>query len=743
MTVVKKQILKWLNLDYEGEDLTIYQEILATDNLKLLMGHCRFMVALLLALLGVLQISGRSGQQIVLIFAVTISLMVLIYCLARTTLRKKQHLADRTGILCTLFIVTLHLAGIQYDIVEYPQRRSVLLVIIIVGCSALFDCLPKRYLGISLPLLVLMSVMVWQFDDKRLVAVEILNFVCATLVGISICWQKSNNRYGMMINHRQKEENLSALEEQIDIVRTISTVFSSVMQVCPATRRMEVIKTTEQGRAIIGNETNVDIIWERLLRDRIKEEYRENVRAFMNLEDVSERIGNRTYICCEFEDREGIWKRAALLPRNVDPDGTVRELILIIRTIDEEKKQELAYEDQIRQAMEEAIRASMAKTDFLRRMSHDIRTPINGIQGMIRIAEHYPEDRAKQAECRDKIWHASGYLLDLVNDVLDMSKLETGDMKIEREPFDVTQLLREMNAIVEAQTMERNISYRVESKPKEHTHLIGAQLQLRRILVNIAGNALKYNREGGYIRVSSREVEVKGDTVMYEFVCEDNGRGMSQEFQQRMFEPFSQENDTARTNYEGTGLGLAIVKKLVENLDGQISVTSERGKGSRFVITLPFEIDRNYKETEQVVSAEKNMAISGLQILLVEDNALNLEVAQFILEKSGAQVTIARNGQEALRIFCQAESGTFDVILMDIMMPVMDGFEATRNIRQSDHADAGTVPILAMTANAFEEDIQRCMEAGMNDHISKPIDEEKLLTVVAHAVAQKKISQNS
>jgi signal transduction histidine kinase len=382
----------------------------------------------------------------------------------------------------------------------------------------------------------------------------------------------------------------------------------------------------------------------------------------------------------------------------------------------------------------EANHTNRIKMDFLHQMSHDIRTPINGIRGMVRIGNSYPEDMAKQKECRDKIWDASGLLLDLVNDVLDMGKLESGEMKPEDCAFDLYELMENVTAIMENQAGRQNVTLKIDELTGSHWNLVGSAVYVRRILVNIISNAIKYNCQNGSVTISCRELkqEVDKNGTVYEFVCADTGIGMSAEFQKHMFEQFTQEKAVGEVAHHGTGLGLAIVKKLVDELKGTIRCESEIGKGTVFYITIPFIIDANVEQHKALPDDLQNKNLDGVTVLLVEDNDMNMEVAEFILTEEKATVIKAVNGQEAVDIFAKSKKGQIDIILMDIMMPIMDGETATRNIRSLNREDATTIPIIAMTANAFEEDIQSAIDAGMNAHIAKPVEPDKIKKAILH-----------
>ena len=399
-----------------------------------------------------------------------------------------------------------------------------------------------------------------------------------------------------------------------------------------------------------------------------------------------------------------------------------------------EQEKDEKYKAELLVAAKKAEAANEAKTEFLQRMSHDIRTPINGICGLVNMADHYADNVEKQMEYRTKVKEASNLLLELVNDVLDMSKLESGEIVLEEIPFNLSSISREVFIVIEQMAAEQNIRIMWEKKEITHRDFIGSPGYVKRVMMNILSNAVKYNRENGQIYISCMEIpSEQPEMTTMEFVCRDTGIGMTAEFQKCVFEPFAQEHTGSRTKFAGTGLGMPIAKNLVEKMGGTITFKSEEGVGTTFVIRVPFKINLYAdKREEQKDVSEKS--IKGLHILLAEDNELNMEIAEFMLQNEGADVTKAWNGQEAVELFRNSEPGEFDVILMDIMMPVMNGYEATKMIRSLDREDAKAIPIIAMTANAFTEDRLRAKEAGMNEHISKPVDVRLLVKVICKLV---------
>ena len=400
----------------------------------------------------------------------------------------------------------------------------------------------------------------------------------------------------------------------------------------------------------------------------------------------------------------------------------------------QEQEKDEKYKAELLRAAKKAEAANEAKTEFLQRMSHDIRTPINGICGMINVADHYADNMEKQTECRAKIKKTSHLLLELINEVLDMSKLESDEVVLEDIPFNLNSIFEEILGVIEHMAAEQNIRIIWEEKEVTHWNLIGSPVHVKRILMNILSNAVKYNKENGYVYIGCREIPSKQTAMTtLEFVCRDTGIGMTEAFQKRIFEPFAQEHAGSRTKFAGTGLGMPITKKLVEKMGGTISFESKEGTGTTFVIRIPFQIDADMKDRTET-EEKTETSIQGLHVLLTEDNELNMEIAEFVLQNEGAVVTKAWNGQKAVDIFRKSRPGEFDVILMDIMMPVMNGYEAAKMIRSLDREDAKVIPIIAMTANAFTEDKMRAKEAGMDEHIAKPVDGKLLVKVINELV---------
>ena len=387
---------------------------------------------------------------------------------------------------------------------------------------------------------------------------------------------------------------------------------------------------------------------------------------------------------------------------------------------------------QLEESIKREKKANSAKTNFLSRMTHDIRTPLNGIIGLLKIEETHADDQELIRANRKKMLVSANHLLSLINDMLQMSKLEDKDMVLAHELVNLNELSRDILTIVEQRAAEAGVTLEYDKSPVQvkYPYVYGSPLHLRQLFLNIYGNCIKYNKVGGKVETHFECLGMEDNVVTYRWTIADTGIGMSQEFLAHIFEPFAQERSDARSVYQGTGLGMAIVKSLVDKMNGTIEITSEEGVGSTFVITIPFEItDGDEKQKEE--TATEKVSIEGLHLLLAEDNELNAEIAEVLFEDEGASIVIAKNGQEAIDQFKNHQPGTFDAILMDIMMPQVDGFSATRAIRSMERADAQEIPIIAMTANAFDEDAKQCFEAGMNAHLSKPLQMDIVVTTIA------------
>ena len=526
----------------------------------------------------------------------------------------------------------------------------------------------------------------------------------------------------------KKERARKHLQFRKDLIATIGKIYCAIyfLDLDKGTYMEITGKSAYQNT--LGNEGLLNKGNRIVRRFLVAPESQASMKNFLDPSTLSDRLRERDTLCQSYLTTDGIWHLGRFLVKGRHEDGSVATLLYTIHDIDETKRAEIAYQEELKKSAREAQIANQAKTDFLRRMSHDIRTPINGILGMIEIADNHPTDIEKLKDCRHKIRQAAGTLLSMVSDILDMNKLESGMLEPESVPFDIWALLMEVNHLTEMQAPAYGVTVHVKNPPFPVRRVIGSPTFLRRVLLNIASNALKYNRRGGRIEFSCEKIEIKGEKVYFTLTCADTGIGMSPSFQQRAFEPFTQESNTARTHYMGTGLGLSIVKEFISKMGGTITLSSQKDVGTRFTITIPFTIDHASQEAETV--SQSPVSLSGLHVLLVEDNELNREIALCLLEKEGMEITTCENGAEAVKAFRESPLGYYDLILMDIMMPVMDGYEASRRIRSLPRRDASTIPIFAMTANAFQDDIEKSHQSGMNEHLTKPLHTKTMLDAI-------------
>lgn len=526
----------------------------------------------------------------------------------------------------------------------------------------------------------------------------------------------------------KKERARKHLQFRKDLIATIGKIYCAIyfLDLDKGTYMEITGKSAYQNT--LGNEGLLNKGNRIVRRFLVAPESQASMKNFLDPSTLSDRLRERDTLCQSYLTTDGIWHLGRFLVKGRHEDGSVATLLYTIHDIDETKRAEIAYQEELKKSAREAQIANQAKTDFLRRMSHDIRTPINGILGMIEIADNHPTDIEKLKDCRHKIRQAAGTLLSMVSDILDMNKLESGMLEPESVPFDIWALLMEVNHLTEMQAPAYGVTVHVKNPPFPVRRVIGSPTFLRRVLLNIASNALKYNRRGGRIEFSCDKIELTGEKVYFTLTCADTGIGMSPSFQQRAFEPFTQKSNTARTHYMGTGLGLSIVKEFISKMGGTITLSSQKDVGTRFTITIPFTIDHASQEAETV--SQSPVSLSGLHVLLVEDNELNREIALCLLEKEGMEITTCENGAEAVKAFRESPLGYYDLILMDIMMPVMDGYEASRRIRSLPRRDASLIPIFAMTANAFQDDIEKSHQSGMNEHLTKPLHTKTMLDAI-------------
>lgn len=535
----------------------------------------------------------------------------------------------------------------------------------------------------------------------------------------------------LLVRQHSEKEYFKRQKKQLNVVRAISSIYVTMAIFHLHRMEFEEIRCSDRMKSVLAGKRGSEEVIGTITAKIIAPEFREPYRDFMNPETLKERLKNVKNRSAMFRDINGIWYLCILIPQQLEENGEVRDVLVAARNVNDYKQSEERYKEELRKTVRDAELANGVKSSFLRRMSHDVRTPVNGIRGMAVIAKRVALDPGRVAECMDKIISSSDYLQDLLDDVLRMSKLESGEIAFEERTFDLRGLLQDIRLFMEEQAEERQVHFTMKMDEIIHHMVIGSPLHVRQIIQNLVSNAVKFNHTDGSVDICCREIgAMQADgTVEYEFVIRDTGIGMSQEFQKHMFEVFAQEENTARSTYSGNGLGLSIAKELIDRMGGTVEFVSEKGVGTTFTVRLPLKTDTDRQKAVQEES-RKQFSIRGVKVLIAEDNELNMEIAKTLLEDEGAVITQAYDGSEAVEIFSSHEPGSFDVILMDIMMPKMDGLEASRKIRSLDRKDAQTIPIFAMTANAFIEDKRKSRAAGMNEHLSKPLDMQEVMEMI-------------
>lgn len=520
----------------------------------------------------------------------------------------------------------------------------------------------------------------------------------------------------------QLEDALDKTKKQNEIISAIAKTFNAIYRVDIINDKIEEIASDDISRHLKKDVASASEQFNYVCDNLVAPEYRELVRPFMDISTLEERLKDEEFVTTEYKMNDGNWHRMRFVAKRKDASGRLTHVLCLIRIISDTKRTEENLYFEAEQAKKEVD----MKTQFLKTMSHDIRTPLNGLIGMIKMADQYSDDVVMRSKLRNKAQQSLEYLVSLVNDILDMNKLQSGDLKDQQLTFDFINFLRELNHIYYDKAAEKGIKYDIdwENVKFVHSTLIGNPVYLGRALSNIASNAVKFSPSGSTITVWGNEEIIDDKHVLYTLYCKDEGEGMTDEFIKHAFDMFSQQNQTSRTKYEGSGLGLAMSKKLIERMGGIIKLESKKGVGTTAIIKVPFELG----DTDTVGSIDyENVPTKGVHALLVDDNELNIEIAKFFLEDNGMEVTCAYDGKEAVDIFEKSEDGYFGVIYMDILMPNMNGLDATREIRALNRKDAKKVPIIAVSANTFSDDVFESRKAGMNKHLGKPLDEEKMI----------------
>ncbi len=724
---MEQRIRNWFTLGLEEEftrygALAEYNTALAQDNLEKLRNCCAISIPLLVFVMVTKCLLEGFGPDNVVPFALTAAAVLLIRGLLR---HPPQGMGDveLSFLLTASFNAVWYALTMYYDIVLQPTRPSVLCCLAFLILTTLFNTHPRdNLIGVSLALGAFATL---NFVHAPLgtALLNLRNVLIAVIIGIYIDQKntRTNIHEKIYTSMYKAATKTGILVGQVDLDRD----------------RFEVLQCPDYMESVLTGNTKADAALGQIEKLFVAEPFREQFRQLWDLPTLPDRMAANGQLSFYFQDFRQIWYQLVIVEQS-RVAGRTCAVVAIVRDVDEEKRKEFAYQQQLEQAMQEARAANAAKTSFLSRMSHDIRTPLNGIIGLLSINDKYPEDAALQARNRKKILVAANHLLSLINDVLQMSKLESGELVLANEPFDLNRTSLEIVDIVSQRAAEAGVTlvYDAEHLNKlPYACVYGSPLHVRQLFLNIYGNCVKYNHPGGSVNTTVNTVRVENGTVRYRWCIRDTGIGMSPEFVQHIFDPFTQERADARSVYQGTGLGMSIVKALVDKMGGSITVESRLGVGTTFVVELPFTI----ADQALLVPAEPAApagSIRGLHLLLAEDNDLNAEIASTLLTDEGASITRAADGQQALELFRSSAAGTYDAILMDVMMPRMDGLAATRAIRALDRPDARSIPILAMTANAFDEDARQCLDAGMNAHLAKPLQMDHVVSTLVQLCRQ-------
>lgn len=721
-TWMVQRLRSWFTLGLEEEftqygALAKYNISLARDNLEKLHDCCTISIPLLaFVLVTKCLLEGFYPGNVV-----PFCLAAAVICGIRGLLRHPPYGMDAVELsylLTAAFNTVWYTLTMYYDILLQPARPAVLSCLAFTVLTTLFNTHPRDNL-------IAVSIALGMFCTLDIVTAP-LNIALLDLRNalIAIC-------IGVYIDQKNTRTNI---HEKIytSMYKAATKTGVLVGQVDLARARFEVLQCPDYMEEVLTGNTQADVALGQIEALFVAEPFRPQFRQLWDLSTLPDRMAENGQLSFYFQDFRQVWYQLVIVEQDRRA-GRTSAVVAIVRDVDEEKRKEFAYQQQLQQAMQEARAANAAKTSFLSRMSHDIRTPLNGIIGLLTIDEKHPDDPALLDCNRRKILVAANHLLSLINDVLQMSKLESGELVLAHEAFDLTDTSAEILDIVSQRAAEAGVTLIYDADHSDrlpYPCVMGSPLHVRQLFLNIYGNCIKYNRPGGTVTTSIRTVSAGNGTVRYRWRIADTGVGMSADFMQHIFDPFSQERADARSVYQGTGLGMSIVKALVDKMDGTITVESQLNKGTVFEVELPFSI-ADPARLPRTDAAEAPASIRGLHLLLAEDNDLNAEIADTLLTDEGAVVTRAADGQQALELFAASPAGAYDAILMDVMMPRMDGLAATRAIRALDRPDAKHIPILALTANAFDEDARQCLAAGMDVHLAKPLQMERVTAAIA------------
>lgn len=550
-----------------------------------------------------------------------------------------------------------------------------------------------------------------------------------------------------------REGDIDHNKRTASIINSLSSMFFAAYYIDLEKDTFQPVTQEEEVVDVLGDERNYTQGINTYAQKFVCPDDREEYLSCVNRQNLMNTLRDgQTFIATEYrkmpnEKNQRTWTRATVVLAEAAQDGSPRRAVYVAQDVTESKLKEEKDQQTLLEACKAAERANAAKSDFMSRMSHDIRTPMNAIIGMTEIAVRHLDERERVLDCLEKITVSSKHLLSLINEVLDMSKIESGKIELSEEEVNLAGLIDNLVTMIRPSVQQNHHDLDVHIANVEHQYVLGDPVRMQQVFMNILGNSVKYTPNGGKLALEVYEKPSGMDGYgCYEFVFTDNGMGMSKEFLEKLFEPFSREESSRVNKIEGTGLGMAIARSIARKMNGDIIVESELGKGSRFTVQLSLKLgnqvapDQKSEEAQELemVQALNKEALAEKRLLLVEDNELNREIAVELISQTGVSVDSAENGQEALACFEKMPENHYDMIFMDIQMPVMDGYEATAKLRRLARRDAPQIPIIAMTANAFAEDIRKSREAGMNEHLTKPLDIGALMKCLEKWLGEKK-----
>ena len=717
----ERRIRNWFTLGLEEEftqygALSEYNISLAQDNLEKLRDCCTISFPLLaFVMVTKCLLEGFRPGNVVPFGLAALALLGIRLLLQHPPQRMGQ--VDLSYLLTAGFNVVWYALTMYYDVLLQTQRPAVLCCLAFTVLTTLYNTHPRDNLLAALLALGVFFVLDITHAPLDIALTDLRNALIAIVIGVYI--DQKNTRTNV---HEKIYTSMYRAATKTGIL---------VGQVDLARDHFEVLQCPDYMEEVLRSNTQADAALEQIETIFVAEPFRKAFHQLWDLSTLPDRMTENGQLSFYFQDFRQVWYQLVIVEQSRIA-GRTSAVVAIVRDVDEEKRKEMAYQQQLEQATREARAANAAKTNFLSRMSHDIRTPLNGIIGLLTINESHPDDTELLNRNRQKILVAADHLLSLINDVLQMSKLESGELVLANEPFDLQHTTQEILDILYQRAAEAGVTLVYDTAHSDgliSPCVYGSPLHVRQLFLNIYGNCIKYNRRGGKVTTTVNTLPAENGTARYRWCIRDTGIGMSPEFVQHIFDPFSQEHSDARSVYHGTGLGMSIVKALVDKMGGSITVESQLDVGSTFVVELPFATadPALLEKAKTDVSAG---SIRDLNLLLAEDNDLNAEIASTLLSDEGAFITRAIDGQQAVELFLSHPAGTYDAILMDIMMPRMDGLTATRAIRALDRPDAKTIPIIAMTANAFAEDARQCLDAGINVHLAKPLQMDRVISTL-------------